>query len=115
MGTPEPKGNLMGFPMDKLMSEFFVAGGIYQDHKGKEWFALVSKNREEPPYVMVDGLKRYFGQFCEKAHLYRVEKDYSLSLVAPSHKALEWGVKAPEKVTLDSALLEKLQSVINLS
>ncbi len=105
----------MGLPLDKLMSEYFVAGGIYQDHQGKEWFDLMGSKRGKPPYVMVDGLKRYFGQFCEKAHLYRVEKDYSLSLVAPSHKALEWGIKAPEKVTLDQALLAKLQAVINLS
>ena len=94
------------------MSEYFVAGGMYQDPKGKELFVLAGPSLEEPPYIMVDGLTRYFNGFWQKAHLYRVEKDYTLSLVAPSHQALEWGIKAPEKVTLDPALLEKLQAVL---
>jgi hypothetical protein len=33
--------------------------------------------------------------------------------VAPSCQALEWGIKAPEKVTLDQEALEKLQAVMN--
>ena len=95
------------------MSEYFVAGGIYLDHQGNERFALAAPHGEEAPYLMSDGLRRYFGLLCHKAHLYRVENDYTLSLVAPSHQALAWGVKAPEKVTLDQEVLTKLQAVMN--
>jgi hypothetical protein len=95
------------------MTEYFVAGGIYQDIQGKEHFALVGADREEPPYLMTGGVRRYFGPMARHAHLYRVEKDYSLSLVAPSTQALEWGIKAPDKVTLDGEALEKLKTVMN--
>ena len=95
------------------MSEIFVAGGVYQDQQGNERFALLGPNREEPPFLMIDGVRRYFGRLSQHAHLYRVEEDYTLSLVAPSCQALEWGVKAPERVTLDAELLEKLQAVMN--
>ncbi len=95
------------------MSEYFVAGGIYLDHQGREHFALAAPDLEEAPYLMSNGLRRYFGCLCQKAHLYRVEKDFTLSLVAPSHKALAWGVKAPEKVILDQEMLAKLQAMMN--
>ncbi|MFZ2088436.1 MAG: hypothetical protein WAU47_07655 [Desulfobaccales bacterium] len=95
------------------MSDYFVAGGLYPDPQGKERFALAAPSREEPPYLMSNGLTRYFGLLCDKAHLYRVEKDYTLSLVAPSHQALAWGIKAPEKVTLDQDILAKLQAIMN--
>jgi hypothetical protein len=62
---------------------------------------------------MINGVRRYFGRLSQQAHLYRVEQDYTLSLVAPSCQALEWGIKAPEKVTLDQEALEKLQAVMN--
>jgi hypothetical protein len=94
------------------MGEYFVAGGIYQDFQGKERFALLAPNQEEPPFLMTDGVRRYFGLLSQHAHLYRVEKDYSLTLVAPSNQALQWGIKAPEKVTLDMEVLTKLQAII---
>ncbi|MGQ9689185.1 MAG: hypothetical protein ACUVXF_10420 [Desulfobaccales bacterium] len=96
------------------MSEYFVAGGIYQDHTGKEKFALIGPNLEEPPFLMVDGLRRYFGRLCQQGHLYRVEEDLTLSLVAQSHQALEWGVKAPERVVLEPELRGKLEALITL-
>jgi hypothetical protein len=97
------------------MSEYFVAGGIYQDHKGNERFALIGPNHQEPPYLMIDGLGRYFGHLSQQGHLYRVEEDLSLSLVAPSHEALEWGVKAPERVILDPQVRKTLHALIHLS
>jgi hypothetical protein len=95
------------------MSEYFVAGGVYQDPQGNERFTLLGPDREEPPYLMIDGVRSYFGRLSQLGHLYRVEKDYSLVLVAPSTQALEWGIKAPERVTLDGEVLEKLQAVMN--
>jgi hypothetical protein len=62
---------------------------------------------------MIDGVRQYFGRLSQQAHLYRVEADYSLSLVAPSSQALAWGIKAPERVTLDQEALKKLQTVMN--
>jgi hypothetical protein len=96
----------------QAMSEYFVAGGIYQDLQGKERFALLAPNQEDPPFLMINGVRRYFSLLAQHAHLYRVEKDYSLSLVAPSTQALQWGIKAPEKVTLELETLTKLQAVI---
>ena len=84
-----------------IMSEYYVAGGIYPDLQGNEHFSLVAPDREKPPLLMTDGVRRYFGALSRHAHLYRVEADYSLSLVAPSTQALGWGIKAPEKVVLD--------------
>jgi hypothetical protein len=95
------------------MTEYFVAGGVYQDQKGNERFSLLGPNREEPPFLMIDGVRRYFGQLSQQGHLYRVEKDYTLSLVAPSGQALEWGVKAPARVTLDAESVKKLQAIMN--
>ncbi len=96
----------------EFMTDFFVAGGVYLDLEGNEHFTLLGPNREEPP-LMINGVRRYFGRLSQQAHLYRVEKDYTLSLVAPSCQALEWGIKAPERVTLDREALEKLRAVIN--
>ncbi len=95
------------------MSEYFVAGGVYQDYRGQERFVLMAPNREAPPYLMIDGLMKYFTLLHHKAHIYRVEEDYTLSLVAPSSKALEWGVRAPERVRLDQESLARLQNVMN--
>jgi hypothetical protein len=95
------------------MTEYFVAGGVYLDFEGNEHFTLLSPNREEPPFLMINGVKRYFGRLSQHAHLYRVEPDYTLSLVAPSNQALAWGIKAPERVTLDREVLEKLQTIMN--
>jgi hypothetical protein len=94
------------------MNEYFVAGGTYKNLKGEEWFDLVCLGPGEPPYVMFDGLMDYFWVVWQNAHFYRVEDDYTLTLVALSPEALQWGLKAPKKVTLDEDLLEKLQAVI---
>lgn len=95
------------------MTEYFVAGGLYLDFEGNEHFTLLGPNREEPPFLMIDGVRRYFGKLSQQAHLYRVERDYTLSLVAPSNQALAWGIKAPERVTLDQEALKKLRTVMN--
>ena len=95
------------------MTEYFVAGGTYVDFEGNEHFTLLGPNREEPPFLMINGVRQYFGRLSQQAHLYRVEPDYSLSLVAPSSQALAWGVKAPERVTLDREDLKKLQAIMN--
>lgn len=97
------------------MGDIFVAGGIYQDYQGRERFALLGPSLEDPPYLMVDGLSRYFSSLSPYGHLYRVEPDLTLSLIAPSHQALAWGVKAPERVIPDPELREKLRMVISLS
>jgi hypothetical protein len=95
------------------MNKYFVAGGTYTNLKGEERFDLVCLGPGEPPYVMVVGVMDYFNRLIwQNAHLYRVEGDYSLSLMAPSPEALEWGVKAPERVWPDANLLEKLRAVI---
>ncbi len=57
----------------------------------------------------------YFRLIWKDAHLYRVENDYTLSLVVFSPEALQWGLKAPEKVKPNEYLLEKLEAVIRLS
>jgi hypothetical protein len=100
-------------PGREFMTEYFVAGGLYLDFEGHEHFTLLGPNPEEPPFLMIDGVKRYFGRLSHHAHLYRVEPDYTLSLVAPSNQALAWGIKAPERVTLDREALKKLQAVMN--
>jgi hypothetical protein len=92
------------------MSEYFVAGGSYQNLKGEEWFDLVCPGPGEPPYIMADSVMNYFRLLWQKAHLYRIEEDYTLSLVAPSPEALQWGLEAPEKVWPDANLLKKLQA-----
>jgi hypothetical protein len=95
------------------MSELFVAGGLYQGFGGEQRFILLGAGREGPPYLMVDSVRGYFGDLSRLGHLYRVEKDRSLSLVAPSPQALEWGIVAPEKVTLEGEALSNLLEVLN--
>lgn len=94
------------------MSEYFVAGGSYQNPMGKERFDLVSPSPGEPPLVMAGSVMDYFRIIWENAHLYRVEKDYTLALIVASPEALKRGIKAPARVTPDTHLLEKLQAAI---
>ena len=94
------------------MNDYFVAGGTFINLEGEERFDLVCPSPGELPYVLVDGIMDYFMLIWQGAHLYRVEADYTLSLVAPSPEALQWGVKAPEKVWLGEDLLKKLQAAI---
>jgi hypothetical protein len=96
----------------QAMNEYFVAGGTYTSLEGEERFDLVCPGPGEPPYVLIEGVMDYFRVIWQSAHLYRVEDDYSLTLVAPSPGALSWGVKAPERVTPDVYLLQQLQKVI---
>ena len=97
------------------MNQFFVAGGIFIDPKGNERFALVCPGAEEKPLVMGDSLSRYFIQIWHHAHLYRIEKDFSLTLVAASPLALQGGIKAPERVTPSTNWLDKLRDLVSLS
>jgi hypothetical protein len=97
------------------MSHYFVAGGIFIDPKGKERFALVCPGSGEKPLVMGDSLSRYFIMIWRHAHLYRIEKDFSLTLVAASPVALQGGVGAPERVEPTTNWLEKLRDLISLS
>jgi len=97
------------------MSQFFVAGGVFIDPGGQERFALVCPRSGEKPLVMGDSLNRYFIQIWHHAHLYRIEKDYSLTLVAASPLALQGGIKAPERVTPSTNWLEKLRDLVSLS
>jgi|UniRef100_A0A7V6DQT4 hypothetical protein len=97
------------------MTECFVAGGIYKNLKGEEYFALVCPSSGELPYILVGGVMDYFKILWQDAHLYRLEDDYSLTLVAPSPEAMQWGVKAPERVWPDQNLLIKLQAVKELA
>ncbi len=94
------------------MNEYFVAGGINIDLQGEERFDLVSTGPGEAPYVLINSVIGYFRLLWQNSHLYRVEHDYSLSLVATSSKAQQCGVEAPVKVWPDANLLEKLQAVI---
>ena len=98
-----------------MKNEYFVAGGTYTNQKGEEWFDLMCPGPGEPPYVMIDGVMDYFKLIWQNAHLYRVEADYTLSLVAPSPEALQFGVKAPERVRPDANLLEILRGIIRHS
>ena len=100
------------FWIGEYMNEYFVAGGTYKNLKGEEWFDLVCPRPGEPPYVMVGGVMEYFRLVWHDAHLYRVEEDYTLTLVAPSPEALQWGLKAPERIKPEASLLAKLRAVI---
>jgi hypothetical protein len=91
------------------LSTYLVAGGVIQDFEGNELFTLVCPSSGELPYVMEDGIKSYFKLIWQNAHLYQVEEDYSLTLVDLRPEALKWGVKAPERVTLNQNLFEKLK------
>ena len=102
--------------VDEPMGKYVVAGGTFTNVKGEEWFDLISPGPGEPPYVLVEELMVYFRLlFGQNAHLYRVENDYTLSLVVLSHEALKWGIKAPEKILVDKEMVEKLRAVIKLS
>ncbi len=92
------------------MSTYLVAGGIFKDIDGNELFTLVCPAPGKLPYVIEEGVKGYFKLIWRNAHLYKVEEDYTLTLVDVSSEALNCGVLAPEKVTLDSDLFKKLQS-----
>lgn len=102
----------MGYRVGENISKYFVAGGIYKNQEGGEWFTLVCPGSGELPYVMEEGMKPYFKLIWQNAHLYQVEEDYTLSLVALSREALQRGVEAPERVTPDSELSKKLQTVL---
>jgi hypothetical protein len=94
------------------MGTYFVAGGIYHDLNGNEMFSLVCPSSGELPYVMDEGIKPYFKLIWHNAHLYRVEADYTLSLVALSPEALQYGIEAPESVTPNVDLMKKLRCII---
>jgi hypothetical protein len=94
------------------MNDYFVAGGTFTNLEGEERFDLVCPGPGEPPYVLVGGIMDYFRLIWQSAHLYRVEDDWSLSLIAPSPEALQLGIEAPEKVWPDASLLKKIQAVI---
>jgi hypothetical protein len=95
------------------MTEYIVAGGIFKNvEEGDEWFDLICPGPGQPPYVMGEDAMGYFRLIWQNAHLYRVEDDYTLSLVALSPEALQWGVKAPERIKPGAALLEQLQKAI---
>jgi hypothetical protein len=98
------------------MSEYIVAGGTFTNLEGEEWFDLVCPSPGEPPYVLVEEVMGYFRLvFRQNAHLYRVEDDYTLSLVVLSHEALQWGIQAPERIKPDEEIVKKLRAVIKLS
>jgi len=94
------------------MNTYLVAGGIFQDLDGNELFTLVCPSSGELPYVMDYGIKSYFKLIWQHAHLYQVEDDLTLTLVDLTPEALQWGVKAPERVTLDQNLYEKLKTAL---
>jgi hypothetical protein len=94
------------------VSTYLVAGGIFQDLEGNELFTLLCPSTGDLPYVMADGQKPFFKMIWQNAHLYQVEEDYSLTLAALSPEAVEWGIKAPERVTPDKNLFEKLKAVL---
>ena len=97
------------------MSEYIVAGGIYTDLKGEERFDLVCPSPGEPPYIIVEDAIGYFRLIWQNVHLYRVEDDYSLSLVVLSREALQWGIKAPARVKPDEEIVGQLRAAIKLS
>lgn len=97
------------------MGQFFVAGGVFTDPRGKERFALVCPKSGEKPLVMADSLSQYFIMIWRHAHLYRIEEDFSLSLVAASPLALQGGVGAPEQVLPNTNWVEKLAALVSLS
>jgi hypothetical protein len=94
------------------MNDYFVAGGIFSNLEGEERFDLVCPGPGEPPYVLIDSIMDYFRLIWQSAHLYRVEDDWSLSLVAPSAEALHLGIQAPAKVWLDENMLKKLRAAM---
>ena len=111
----QPREKQQVFRIGEAMNKHFVAGGMYTNLNGEEWFELVCPGPGEPPYVLADNVVGYFRLVWQNAHLYRVEDDYSLSLVASSPEALQWGVKAPVRVWLDTDLVEKIKAVVKHS
>jgi len=97
------------------MGQHFVAGGVFIDPQGQERFALFCPESGKKPLVMADSLTHYFIMICRHAHLYRVEKDCSLTLVAASPVALQGGIGAPERVEPTTSWLEKMQDLASLS
>jgi hypothetical protein len=97
------------------MSEYIVAGGTFTDLKGEERFDLLCPSPGEPPYIIVEDAIGYFKLIWQNVHLYRVENDYSLSLIVLSHSALQWGVQAPERVKPNEEIVGKLRAVIKFS
>jgi hypothetical protein len=89
---------------------YIVAGGIFQNLNSNELFSLVCSSPGELPYVLEEGESSYFKLIWKNAHLYQVEDDYTLTLVDLSPQALDWGVLAPERVTLEPLLFKKLQT-----
>lgn len=89
-----------------------MAGGIFKNEEGEERFDLISSGPGQPPYVLAEDVLEYFKLIWQSSHLYRVEDDYTLSLIFVSLEALVWGVKAPEHVTLDEDLRERLKVVL---
>jgi hypothetical protein len=94
------------------MSEYFVAGGTYTNLEGEKCFDLVCPSPGEPPYVLIDGVMDYFSLIWQNAHLYRVEEDQTLVLVAMSFEAVHLGIEAPEIIRPDENLWERLRAVI---
>jgi hypothetical protein len=98
------------------MTEYIVAGGIFKnEEEGDERFDLICPGPGQPPYVMGEDAMGYFRLVWQNAHLYRVEDDYTLSLVVLSHEALQWGIQAPERIKPDEEIVKKLRAVIKLS
>ena len=92
------------------MANYLVAGVVFQDLDGSELFTLVCPAPGELPYVMSEGESSLFKLIWQNAHLYQVEDDYSLALVAPSAEALQRGERAPEKVTPDPTMYKQLKN-----
>uniref|UniRef100_A0A7C3V5K3 Uncharacterized protein n=1 Tax=Desulfobacca acetoxidans TaxID=60893 RepID=A0A7C3V5K3_9BACT len=93
---------------------YFVAGGIFSDLDGNELFSLVCPSSGGLPYVLKEAESPFFRLIWEDAHLYQIEEDGTLSLVSPSPEALQKGIRAPEKVTPEPGLVEKLQSILKV-
>lgn len=73
-------------------------------------FTLVCPSTGDLPYVMKESMRPYFKLIWQNAHLYQVEENYSLALVDQSPEALQWGVKAPERVIPEPELENILRS-----
>jgi hypothetical protein len=102
--------------MGENMNDYFVAGGTFTTPEGEEWFDLICPAFGEPPYVLIEAeVIGFFGLVWQDVHVYRVENDYTLSLVVISEEALQWGIQAPERVKPDEELIKKLRAVIKLS
>ena len=101
------------FRIGEYMNEYFVAGGTYKNLKGEERFDLVCPGPGEPPSILVGGVMDYFRLIWQNAHLYRMENDYTLTLVDPSPEALQLGIEAPERVWPDANILKKLRVSLN--